>query len=177
MVPDRFETPRLVLRPLTWGDAPAIFDRYAQDPSATKFLVWRPHTHIGETYDYMARCLARPRASGCVYAVVAKADGTLLGAFDLRQPEPHLLQFGYVLARQWWGQGLMTESLTEAANWVMQQQEIWRMSAVCDVDNIGSARVMQKSGFVQEGILRRFIIHPNLSREPRDCLLFARVRA
>jgi [ribosomal protein S5]-alanine N-acetyltransferase len=177
MVPNRLETPRLVLRPLTWGDAPAIFSSYSQDPLVTKFLVWRPHTQIDDTYAYIAQCVAQPRANGCVYGVMSKTDGAILGAFDLRHPEPHMLYFGYVLARHCWGRGLMTEILTEAADWSMRQPEIWRMSGVCDVENIASARVMLKSGFVQEGILRRYIVHPNISTEPRDCLLFARVRA
>ena len=32
MLPDRFETTRLMLRPIAANDAPAIFTGYAQDP-------------------------------------------------------------------------------------------------------------------------------------------------
>jgi RimJ/RimL family protein N-acetyltransferase len=51
-----------------------------------------------------------------------------------------------------------------------------RIGAVCDVDNIGSARVLEKSGFVREGLLLRWLVHPNISDEPRDCYSYARVR-
>jgi RimJ/RimL family protein N-acetyltransferase len=37
------------------------------------------------------------------------------------------------------------------------------------VDNVGSARVLEKSGFAREGLLRRWLVHPNISDEPRDC--------
>jgi ribosomal-protein-alanine N-acetyltransferase len=47
---------------------------------------------------------------------------------------------------------------------------------VCDVENIGSARVMEKSGLVREGLLRRYLVHPSISKEPRDCFSYARVR-
>jgi RimJ/RimL family protein N-acetyltransferase len=47
---------------------------------------------------------------------------------------------------------------------------------VCDVDNIASARVMEKAGLTLEGRLRRWLVHPNISDEPRDCLGYARVR-
>jgi hypothetical protein len=98
------------------------------------------------------------------------------GAFDLRQTAPHRLEFGYVLARPWWGQGLMTEALTEIVHWALRQPSVFRIGAVCDVENTGSARVMAKAGLIQEGRLRRWLVHPNVSDEPRDCFSYARVR-
>jgi ribosomal-protein-alanine N-acetyltransferase len=70
----------------------------------------------------------------------------------------------------------MTEVLTEVVNWALQQPSIFRIGAVCDVENVGSARVMEKAGLVREGLLRRWLMHPNVSDEPRDCLSYARVR-
>ena len=58
----------------------------------------------------------------------------------------------------------------------MRQPSIFRIGALCDVENIGSARVMEKAGLVREGILRRWLMHHNVSDEPRDCLSYARVR-
>jgi hypothetical protein len=83
---------------------------------------------------------------------------------------------GYLTARPWWGQGLMTEVLTEVVDWAMGQPSVFRIGAFCDVDNVASARVMEKSGLVREGLLRRWLMHPNISDEPRDCFSYARVR-
>ena len=69
----------------------------------------------------------------------------------------------------------MTEALSEVAVWALRQPSIFRIGAVCDVDNIGSAQV-EKSGFVREGVLQRWLVHPNISDEPRDCYSYARVR-
>lgn len=38
------------------------------------------------------------------------------------------------------------------------------------------ARVMEKAGLVRESRLRRYAINPNVSLEPTDALLYARVR-
>ena len=70
---------------------------------------------------------------------------------------------------------------TDGALWVTVDgadvhQVAARISAVCDVDNIGSARAMEKAGLVREGLLRRLMIHPNVSDEPRDCFGYAIVR-
>jgi len=44
------------------------------------------------------------------------------------------------------------------------------------VENLASARVLEKAGMHREGMLRRWSVHPNVSPEPRDCLCYAIVR-
>jgi [ribosomal protein S5]-alanine N-acetyltransferase len=176
MLPDRFETSRLILRPIVPEDAPAIFTGYAQDPEVVRFVLWRPHQNIADTEAYIARCLEAPADRERTYAVLDRTEARLLGAFALRRPESYRVDCGYVLARPFWGRGLMTEALSAAAQWAIQQDEIWRIGAVCDVENRASARVMEKAGLQREGILRRWIIHPIASAEPRDCFSYAMVR-
>ena len=71
---------------------------------------------------------------------------------------------------------MMTEALSEVPAWALRQPEIFRVGAVCDINNVGSARVLEKSGFAREGVLRRWLVHPNITDEPRDCYSYARVR-
>jgi [ribosomal protein S5]-alanine N-acetyltransferase len=70
----------------------------------------------------------------------------------------------------------MTEALSEVVHWALHQPAVFRIGGVCDVANIGSARVMEKAGLVREGLLRRWLGHPNISDEPRDRFSYARVR-
>jgi ribosomal-protein-alanine N-acetyltransferase len=70
----------------------------------------------------------------------------------------------------------MTEALVGVAHWALNRDDIWRIGDVCDVENRASARVMEKAGMTREGLLQRWIIHPNVSAEPRDCFSFAKVR-
>ena len=70
----------------------------------------------------------------------------------------------------------MAEALREIVRWALAQPTIFRIGAVCDVENIRSARVMEKAGLVREGMLRRYLIHPGMDKEPRDCFSYARVR-
>jgi [ribosomal protein S5]-alanine N-acetyltransferase len=176
MLPDRLQTARLILRPIALGDAPAIFAGYAQDPEVVRYLSWRPHQRIAETEAYLARCLAASPARARTYALVVRAENRLVGAFEWRRPEPYRVDCGYVLARPFWGRGLMTEVLAEAARSAIAEPDIWRIGAVCDVANLASARVMEKAGLICEGILRRWLVHPNASPEPRDCFSYALTR-
>jgi len=43
----------------------------------------------------------------------------------------------------------MTEAVQKVVDWALKQPEIYRVWAVCDVDNVGSARVMAKAGMTR----------------------------
>ena len=176
MFPDYFVTPRLFIRPIGWGDAPAIFEGYAQDREVTRYLTWRPHRSINDTNAYIGACIAESGDTSGTYVLEIQAGRQVVGAFELRTPARHRLEFGYVLARPLWGQGLMTEALSEVMAWGMRQEHIWRIESTCDVDNIASARVMEKADLRREGVLRRYLVNPNMSAEPRDCYGYARAR-
>lgn len=176
MFPETFRTMRLMLRPIALADAGPIFDAYVQDAEVTRYVIWQPHRSRRDTEAYIGHCMAAPVHVSRTYVLVGRDDHAIRGALDLRRPASHRLEFGYVLARESWGQGLMTEALTEIVDWALTQPGIFRISAVCDVENIGSARVMEKAGLAREGLLRRWLVHPNFGDEPRDCFSYARVR-
>lgn len=43
------ETDRLILRPFTLEDAPAMYRNWASDPEVTKYLTWPTHSELGIT--------------------------------------------------------------------------------------------------------------------------------
>ena len=102
-------------------------------------------------------------------------DDRPIGMIELR-PSGHRAELGYVLARDWWGRGLMSEAAGAVVEWGLALPPVFRVWAVTDVDNHASARVLEKIGMQREGLLRRWVMHPSLSPEPRDCWCFGRVR-
>src|SRR5579862_6527773 len=144
MLPETLQTPRLRLRPVALTDVGPIFDTYAQDPEVSRFTVWRPHQTREDTEAFVTHCISQSSEVSRTYALCDPVDGVLRGLFGLTQVKPHQVDFGYVLARQWRGQGLMTEILTVAVDWALAQPGNFRISGCCDVENIASARVMEK---------------------------------
>jgi ribosomal-protein-alanine N-acetyltransferase len=174
--PPTFTTARLHLRQPTLADAPTIFARYTQDPEVARYMVWRPHTSVVESERFLQRCVAVwADGSAFPYVIERREDGLLLGMIEFRV-DGFIAEFGYVLARDAWGHGYMPEALTCLVDWVLTQPTIYRAAAFHDVDNPASGRVMQKAGMSYEGRLRRHSLHPNVSDEPRDCHVYARVR-
>lgn len=174
--PDTIRTERFILRKARMDDAPVIFDAYAQDPEVTRYLVWKPHKSIYETEQFLSACEQLWRTGkDFAYAITLEEDGSLIGMFGLH-PMHLKLEVGYALARPFWGKGYMTEILRTVIDWAFAQPDIYRVQAICDVENIASARVMEKAGMTREGLLRRYILHPNISDEPRDAYLYAVVK-
>jgi RimJ/RimL family protein N-acetyltransferase len=174
--PEMIQTERLLLRKPRIEDAPAIFEGYAQDPEVTRYLTWKPHKNIRESEEFLHACGQLWRAEkDFAYAITLKGDDKLIGMFALH-PMNLKIEVGYALARPHWGKGYTTEILRAMIEWVLGQPDIFRVQAFCDVDNIGSARVMEKAGMEREGLLRRYVLHPNISDEPRDVYLYAIVK-
>jgi RimJ/RimL family protein N-acetyltransferase len=86
------------------------------------------------------------------------------------------IELGYALAHDFWRQGLMSEVLRALLPWFLAQESIRRVWAFCDAENIASARLLERVGMQWEGVLRQWMVHPNLGPEPRDCIAYAIVK-
>jgi len=176
-LPEIIETKRLVLRETRASDARPLFDAYTQDTEVARYTVWRAHKSLVETEEFVARCM-RDRLTGSALAYVLtlrEAPDRPIGMLEAR-PLSHLCDIGYVLGRAYWGKGLMPEAICAMTEAALRSPAIFRVQATCDVDNRASARALEKSGFVREGRLERYTVHPNISAEPRPCFLYARCR-
>jgi [ribosomal protein S5]-alanine N-acetyltransferase len=173
---ERVVTERLILRRPRLDDAPAVFARYASDVEVSRYLAWQLHQSAEMTRAFLEfsdtewnRWPAGP------YVIESRADGRLLGGTGLSFETPYRASTGYVLAKDSWGQGYATEAVRAMVD-VSQTVGIVRLYALCHVDHGKSARVLEKTGFEREGILKRYLEFPNLEPGvPSDVFCYARV--
>ncbi len=157
-------------------DTEAIFTRYAQDDAVARYMIWRPHRSIEDTRDYLRNCIEKwQRGTGFPWVITLKESQELIGMVEIRV-DGFMADIGYVLARAYWGRGYMPETVKAVVDWGLAQDGLFRVWAICDVENSASARVMEKAGMQREGLLRRRALHPNISDEPRDAYIYAIVR-
>jgi [ribosomal protein S5]-alanine N-acetyltransferase len=172
-MPESLSTDRLFLRVPRVEDARAVFTGWAQDLEVVRYLTWRPHQSIDETENFIRSCLlAWENQARFPYMLTLKTNGEVIGMIDPRIQLPQM-GIGYGLARARWGRGYMPEATRAVIDWAFQQPSIYRVYATTDVENTASQRVLEKVGMQCEGLLRKYIIHPNISDIPRDSYMYA----
>lgn len=176
-LPERLQTERLTLRAPRKADAALIFAAYTQDPEVARYMVWRPHQALRETEDFIAYCIEGWRSGRTrPYVITHRGDEEVpIGMLEARIAS-HSIDVGYVLQRASWGAAYLCEAMLAFTDAALAHPDCFRVQATCDTENMASARVLEKSGFLREGRLERYMVLPNLSPEPRASLMYARCR-
>lgn len=148
-------TPRLRLRAVTLADAAAIFNNWAQDRDVTRYLDWKPHADINVTRKIVADWLLELERGDYFHWCMELVDsGMLVGSIGMvGLDKAHgLVEVGYCLAKDCWGQGLMSEALSAVIDYFFAQVDLKEVEACHHPENSASGRVMQKSGMLLKGI-------------------------
>ena len=96
--------------------------------------------------------------SPTVYRWGVEYQGELAGDISVVRwnEEDSWCELGCCIARKYWNQGLMTEALTAALEYLFHTVGFHRVQMRHDALNPASGRVMQKCGLQLEGTLRGF---------------------
>ena len=169
------QLPRLLLRRPQLTDAPALF-ACGSHPEVARYADWPRATAIEPGIERIRRADERWAAGNYYWVITLPAENhATIGAIS-SSVEDHSAEFGFFIHPHHWRQGYATEASQAVVDWALSQPGIGRVWATCDVENLASVRVLEKAGLTREDTLRRAIVRPNLSTEPRDAFLYARVR-
>lgn len=162
------ETERLILRKITSGDAEDMHI-YASDPEVTQSVTWRTHHSLSETKEFINTFLPTYDAP---WGIEYKADGTFIGTvhFVWWDPSNQTAEIGYVLAKEYWRKGLVTEAARAVLTFGFDHLNLVRIQARCFLDNRGSEQVMKKLGMTYEGIHRKVM---KVKGEHKDLKIYA----
>jgi ribosomal-protein-alanine N-acetyltransferase len=174
--PETLPLPRLLLRRPQLADAPALF-ACGSDPEVARYMDWPRATTIEPSIERLRRSDERWAAGNYYWVITLPAeDHAVIGAISC-SVEDHSAEFGFFLHPRHWGHGYATEAARAIVDSALAQPAIARVWATCDAENLASMRVLEKAGLSRERLLPRAIVRPNLSPEPRDAILYARVSA
>lgn len=180
LVNDVIETQRLLIRRLAKEDVAGIFKSYASDPDVARYMVWPVAQRSDDLNQFVSSAISNfDDGSAYEYVIVSKVSNTIIGGCGMhryRERSDSHFVFGYCLEKASWGKGYATEVAKMFSEWFRSQPTVFRLAAWVDVENIASARVLEKAGFECEGVLRRWMIHPNISTEPRDVKVYSLVK-
>ena len=167
-------TERLVLRRFRPADV-EVLAAYRSDPAVARYQSWEaPYPLRKAEYAIETMAAADPTQPGWFqYAVELTAERTLIGDVGVNLHD-NLMQaeMGYTLAPKWQGHGYATEAVQAVLDHLFRVQGLHRVSAECDARNLPSARLLERTGFRREGLLRR---HTWIKGEWTDDLLYGQL--
>ena len=155
----------------------------ADQPSLVRFAnnreVWRnlthrfPHPYTAADADFWLSKLAdNPAATNWAIEV----DGLAVGGIGMEPGEgvfARNARFGYWLGEPYWGRGIATAAVRGTVDFFFGQSAVQRLEAPVFEWNPASMRVLEKCGFIREGVLRRSI---EKDGQIIDAVLYARLR-
>lgn len=172
VIPERIETERLVLMRVVPTDAEEIFYTYASKPACTRFVLWPTHQTIGDTRQYLNRANSGWYAgTDFAFSIRLKGTNRLLGTCGFRY-DMGKIQMGYVLGPLHWGQGYATEVTRRLVQVLLTQPDVHHIGSFIDADNLASGKVLEKSGFVAEAVVRDWFQFPNQQNQYKDCIIY-----
>ena len=140
------------------GDVPALV-RHANNRRIWLNLRDRfPHPYTSSDGTSFIR---RVRASQPETTFAIEVDNEAAGGIGfMLQPDVERVsaEIGYWLGEIYWGQGVCTEALRAVSHYAIEQHGLTRVFALPFAHNAASCRVLEKAGFVVEGLLRRSAI-------------------
>ena len=148
----RLETERLILREWNLDDLDDLFE-YASNPDVGPRAGWNPHKNKEESLAILNRFINGKKTFAIVYKDNNKVIGSL--GVEFYELEEELTEFndyqgrsiGYVLSKDYWGQGLMPEAVKALIDYLFNELKYdFLVSGHFDF-NTRSSRVQEKCGF------------------------------
>ena len=145
----KIKTPRLLLRPFKKRDL-ADFNAYAKVDGVGQMAGWLPHRSLSESEGILARFIAGKRTFALEF------EGKVIGSLGVElYPEERFPRYqtlacrelGFVLAKDYWGRGLMPEAVEAALRWLFEEKQLDAVFCAHFLRNTQSARVQEKCGF------------------------------
>ncbi len=145
-------TLRLILRDFREDDWPALH-AFRSDPDVARYMDWEPETPE-QTRAWVLATIphnrAQPRLSYNL-SIVHRADEQIIGWIGIGVPSRRSAyereyDFGYALARAYWGQGLATEAAQAIAQYAFDRLQLSRLICLIDHENRASQAVARKIG-------------------------------
>lgn len=145
-----------IIRPWQRCDARALFAALS-DPAILNNLrdgLPYPYTEADALEYIQAMRDADPNTT---FAYAIEVDGTVVGSISANRQEnihSRTAEVGYYLARSHWGAGVMTDAVRQLCQTLFAETDLLRLYAGPFAYNTGSRRVLEKVGFLLEGILK-----------------------
>lgn len=138
------ETERLILRPLTKDDLPAVYV-WAGDSRVNKYMIYPLYKSMDDGKEWIDSLYEDDDKKD--FGFVYKETGELIGSGGIYfHPDIDVWSIGYNIRYEFWNKGLVTEAMEKITSWAIENFDVKVIAGTFAVGNTGSQRVMEKLG-------------------------------
>ena len=171
-LPEKLSTERLILQRLRYEDAEEIFYTYASKPDATRYVSWPTHKSLDDTRFFLQHVKqAWNNGTDYSFSIRQKETNRLIGSFGIINEDGNV-QFGYIFSPSQWRLGYATEVCSFMMSLLKTMKGVYSIQTFVDLENVASAKVLLKSGLVEEAHLISYYKFVNQGNLAKDCILF-----
>ncbi len=147
--------------------------RYANNRKVWRNLKDRfPHPYTDKDADaWFALNRAHPERTNWAVEVDGQAIGGI-GLMPMDDVHSRSAHIGYWLGEPYWGRGIMTAAVRAVSDYALSTLGFQRLEAPVYAWNPASMRVLEKCGYVREGVMKKSVFKDG---ELIDSVLYARV--
>ena len=150
-------TRRLEIRPFVESDVDALHAR-RNDPDVAKWQNWTlpyPKEKAQALVESLVAMDGPATDEWWMGAVALRDTGEVVGDVAINLTwDSRCAEIGYTLARDHWGHGYATEAGAAVVEYLFAQVGVTRIAGMLHPENIASAMVLERLGFVHEGHTR-----------------------
>lgn len=155
------ETERLLLRRVDNNDYKEVL-ALRSNPETMKYIPRPLLKNEEEAFAHIAMIENKIiNKEGINWAITIKDDHRLIGIIGHYriQVENYRAEIGYMILPEFNGLGIVTEAVKEVVKYGFDIMKLHSIEAVIDPDNIASAKVLEKNGFVKEAHFKENEFH------------------
>lgn len=135
-----------------------MFDIHT-DPDVMRYYGVKPYDTLEKSKKHLDWLTKLHREEiGLRWIITLKDEDTCIGdvGFYDWEKKHSRAEIGYILGKQYWGKGIMTEAIKIALDYGFNEMNLNRIQALIDPRNNASKRVAEKHGFQYEGTFRDY---------------------
>jgi len=143
------KTKRLFIRGFKPTDLDDFYE-YASKKGVGEMAGWKPHSSKEVSKAILNQFIDNPK----VFAIELRSNGKMIGSmglhnkpFDDDDDQYRQRELGYVLSKDYWNQGIMSEATKALVDYAFYTMKLDRLSCAHFIGNARSEAIIKKLGF------------------------------
>lgn len=160
----RIETERLIIRDHVEQDIYSLH-KLISDDKTMYYLPEIKTNNLDESLENLYEAIKESKLknrSKYYFAIVLKDTNEYIGEIGytvlINSPEGKVVNLGYFILPEYWGNGFVSEAAKEVIKYAFKQGDIIKIETGCIKENVASEEVMKMINMIKEGEFKKHVL-------------------